>query len=254
MFLGDKRKPSEYHSLRLNYDILIDDERTTIQKMMSRLGFYTIIPQGRIKQTEIVYDTERKLLTGAGLILRKKIDVNRTYFSLVRVSSIKDIELREKTSFLGECEVKDQPNDFPEQIADEINKIFNNLFTINLVDVVKHCTPYIGIDIVANKYKIVSGTGYELEIYFETLSIKDFRTGRRAKRRNFSIKMFLDPNYEKERKRILEVIDRFCKELVLLKRNHFEIAEVAVRIPEPKPENKKVEGDKKKKKKNQEET
>ncbi len=255
MFLGDKGKPSEYNVIRYNYDILIDNERWTIQKMMSRLGFYTIIPQGRIKQQEIIYDTERKLLTGAGLILRKKIDVDRTYFSLIRVSSIKDIEVREKTSFLGECELRDQPKDFPEQIADEINKIFKNLFTIDLVDVVKHCTPYIDMNIVSNKYKIVSGTGYEVEMFFETLNIKDVRTGRKAKQRNFSIKMLLDPNYERERQRILEVIDRYCKELVLLKRNHFEIAEVAVRIPEvSEDDKKKKEAEKKKKKINPEET
>ena len=234
MYLGDKRKPHKYHNVRMNYDIVIDNERLTVQKMMNNLGFFTIIPLGRVKEGEIVYDTERKLLTGSGLILRKKIDVDRTYFSLIRISSIGNIETREKKSFLGECELKDQPSDFPVQIADSINKIFNNLFTIDLVDVVKHCTPYIQYEIIANKYKIVSGTGYEAEMQFEELRIRDMRTGRKARKRNFSIKLMLDPNYEHERERILEVIDKYCKELVLLKRNRFEIAEIAVRVPEQK--------------------
>lgn len=232
MFLGDKREPHKYHNVRMNYDIVIDNERLTLQKMMRNLGFYTIIPLGKVKEGEIVYDTEKKLLTGSGLILRKKIDMDRTYFSLIRVSSIDNVQTREKKSFLGECELKDQPSDFPVQIADAINKIFNNLFTIDLTDIVKHCTPYIQYQIVGNKYKIVSGTGYEAEMQFEELRVRDMRTGRKAKKRNFSIKLLLDPDYEHEREKILEVIDKYCKELVYIKRNRFEIAEVAVRVPE----------------------
>ena len=231
MFIGDKGKPNKYFNLRMNYDIVIDNEKFTIQKMMNRLGFYTIIPLGKVKEGEIVYDTDKKLLTGSGLILRKKIDRDRIYFSLIRVSSMDNIENREKKSFLGECELKDQPSDFPVQIADAINKIFNNLFTIDLVEVVKHCTPYTKMDIIGNKYKIVSGTGYEAEMQFEELRIKDLRTGRKAKKRNFSIKLQLDPNYVHERERILEVIEKYCKELVYIKRNRFEIGEVAVRMP-----------------------
>lgn len=231
MYLGDKRKPHKYHNVRMNYDIVIDNERLTVQKMMRNLGFYTIIPLGRVKEGEIVYDTERKLLTGSGLILRKKIDVDRTYFSLIRISSIDSVESREKKLFLGECELKDQPSDFPVQIADAINKIFNNLFTIDLVEIVKHCSPYIKIEIIANKYKIVSGTGYEAKMQFEELRIRDMRTGRKAKKRNFSLKLMLDPQYDRERTHILEVIEKYCKELVYIKRNRFEIAEVAVRVP-----------------------
>ncbi len=236
MFIGDKGKPNKFHSVRRNYDIVIDNEKFTLQKLMTRLGFYTIINQGKFKETEIVYDTERKLLSGAGLILRKKITAKRVYFSLVRISSMSNVENREKKSFLGECEEKDQPSDFPVQIATEINRIFNNVFTIDLVDVVKHSSPYIKYEIVGNKYKIVSGTGYEAEISFETLKIKDLRTGVRAKKRNFSLKMEIDPNYAKEREQILYTIERWCKELVFVNRNRFEIAEVAVRIPEVKEE------------------
>ncbi len=251
MFIGDKREPNKYFNRRLNYDIVIDREKFTIQKMMNRLGFYTIIPLGKVKEGEIVYDTDKKLLTGSGLILRKKIDTDRIYFSLVRVSTMANIENREKKSFLGECEANDQPSDFPVQIAEAINKIFNNLFTIDLVEIVKHCTPYTKMDIIGNKYKIVSGTGYEAVMQFEELRVKDFRTGRKAKKRNFSIKLPLDPNYERERQRILEVIDKYCKELVYVNRNRFEIGEVAVRIPTPpetEGDNSKQEGKKKSKK------
>ncbi len=232
MFLGDKGKPAAFENVRMNYDIIIDNEKFTIQKMMHRLGFYTIVGDGKIKTTEIVYDTDKKLLSGAGLYLRKKITAERTYFSLVRVSTMNNIQNREKKSFLGECEPKDEPSEFPVQIADGINKIFNNLFTINMVEVVKHCTPYMRIDITGNRYKIVSGTGYEVEMAFENLKIRDFRTGRKAKKRNFTIEMNNDPNYKHEREQILDCIERYCKEMLFVNRNRFEIAEVAVRVPE----------------------
>lgn len=236
MFLGDKGKENEYHHVRRNFDIVIDNESFTLQKLSHELGFYSIMPLGKDKETEIVFDTEGNLLSGSGLILRKKISADRTYFSFVRISSIKGTADREKKYFLGECEANDVPSDFPVQIADGINHIFNNLFTVNVVDIVKHCTPYIKIEILANKYKIVSGTGYEAELSFETLKIRDLRTGRKAKVRNFSLNMAEKPGYEREREHILDIIDRKCKELVPTNRNRFEIAEVAVRIPVQKSE------------------
>lgn len=252
MFYGDKGKPTKYSTSRLNYDIIIDNEKFTLQKLARNLGFYTILLSEKIMEVETVYDTDKKLMTGAGLILRKKHTPRRTYFSLVRVSSMKNVKNREKKSFLGECDINDQPSDFPVQIANEINKIFNNLFTINLVDLVKHSKPYVRTEITGNRYKIVSGTGYEAEISFENLKVRDMRTGRKAKKRVCSLKMELDPNYEREREQILDVIERYCKELVLIDRNHFEIAEVMIRPPVVKQltEEEKKELKKKKKDKN----
>lgn len=233
MFLGDKGQPGKFSTIRYNYDIIIDNERMTLQKLNKNLGFYNIVPMGKDVSVEIVYDTEGKLLTGAGLIIRKKTTKQRTYFSLVRLSAINELENREKKSFLGECETNDQPSDFPVQIADEINRIFNNLFTIDVVNIVKHCTPYIRTEIVGNKYKIISGTGYEAEMQFETLKVKDFRTGKKANVRNFTIEMELNPDYEKERQEILDTIEKYCKELSRLNRSRFEISQIAVKVPEP---------------------
>lgn len=234
MFHGDKGKPTKYSTSRLNYDIIIDNEKFTLHKLQRSLGFYSIILDGKIAEIETVYDTDKRLLTGAGLILRKKSSPKRTYFSLVRINSVASLQNREKKSFLGECDANDQPSDFPVQIADEINRIFNNLFTVNLVDIVKHSKPYLHIDITGNRYRIISGTGYEVIMSFENLKVRDARTGRKAKKRVCSLKMELDPNYEKERMQILDAIERNCKELFLLERNHFEIAEVLVRPPVPK--------------------
>lgn len=237
MFLGDKGSPTKYHTIRKNYYLIIDNEKMTIHKLISKLGFYTIRFDGKINEQEIVYDTDKKLLTGVGLLLRKKITPERVYFSLVRVNNLTESsQVREKKSFLGECEINDEPKDFPVQIADEINNIFNNLFTINLVDIVKHCEQYIKIEIKGNRYKIISGTGYEMTCSFENLKIRDMRTGRKGKKRIFSIKMEDDPNYQMEREHVDKIIARYCKELAPIMKNRFEIAETVVKDRELSPE------------------
>lgn len=250
MFLGDKGKPTKYHTIRKNYYFIIDNEKMTVKKLITKLGFYSVIFDGKMKEEEVYYDTDKKLLTGVGLLLRKKITPHRAYFSLVRVNNLtKSLQLREKKSFLGECEPTDSPSDFPTQIANEINNIFNNLFTINLVDIVKHSSPYIKIEITGNRYKIVSGTGYEMIASFEDLKIRDMRTGKKGKKRIFSIKMEDDPNYEKEREHVDAVIGRYCKEVVPVMKNRFEIAETVVKVREENKDAKK--GNKKKEKRKQ---
>lgn len=252
MFYGDKGMPSQFKTLRNNYDILIDNEKMTLAKLSSKLGFYNIVFQEKIDDIETVYDTANNLLTGAGLIIRKRLTKERAYFSLVRINSIKNVSNHERKEFLGECDKNDKPSDFPVQIANRINEIFNNVFTVNLVDIIKHCSPYITTEIKGNRYKIISGTSYEAEISFETFKVKNNRTGKTAKLRNCSIAFPLDPNYEKERNEILEAVDRYCKELAPLGRNNFEISEVAVKPIEIKPtEKKEAEKDKDKKKKKQ---
>ena len=85
-----------------------------------------------------------------------------------------------------------------------------------------------------NRYKIISGTGYEAELCFEWMKVKNFHNGKKARLRNFSIAFALDPNFEEERAHILRVVERYCKEFVPLTKNHFEVAEVAVRTRVPK--------------------
>ena len=250
MFHGDKGKPSKFKTIRYNYDILIDNERMSLSKLGARLGFYSIEYAGKINEVETVYDTPNNLLTGVGIVIRKKHTPKRTYFSLVKINSIKNSRNSDRKEFLGECDPNDQPKDFPVQIADKINQIFNNLFTINLVDMIKHCSPYVINEVTGNLYKIHSGTGYEAELAFETMNVKNARTGKRERVRNFSIIFPMDPNYEHEREQILNAVDLYCNELVPLNRNKFEIAEIAVktRVPKQVPEQeKKSKKDKKKK-------
>lgn len=252
MFFGDTGKKEKFKTLRYNFDVLVDNEKMTLAKLSSRLGFYSIVYDGKINDLETVYDSPNNLLTGVGLVVRKRQTKERSYFSLVRINSLKNARTSDRKEFLGECEPKDQPSDFPVQIADRINEIFDNVFTINLVDVIKHCTPYVSYQITGNRYKIISGTGYQVEMSFENFNVKNNRTGKRARFRNFSIAFPMDPEFEKEREEILHVIDIYCNELAPLNRNNFEIAEVAVKTRVPKTVQNDEENNQKKKKKQKE--
>ena len=255
MFYGDKGRPGNFKTLRYNYDVLVDNEKMTLTKLANRLHFFSIVFDGKEDDVETVYDTSNNLLTGSGLIIRKRTTKDRSYFSLVRVNSVKSARNHERKEFLGECDKNDQPSDFPVQIADRINEIFSNVFTINLVDIIKHCTPYITTHINGNRYKIISGPVYSASMSVETFKIKNFRNGKTSVLRNVSVAFELNPTFDNEREMILETIDRYCKELVLLDRNNFEISEVAVktRIPKVSPDQKNADGKKKGKKKEQSE-
>ena len=256
MFLGDTGKGEKYKSKRFNFDVLVDNEKMTLQKLSSRLGFYSIEYQGKFKEIETVYDTPNNLLTGVGIVIRKSQNKERCYFSLIRINSLKNARTSDRKEFLGECEPKDQPKNFPVQIADRINEIFNSVFTVDLVDVINHCEPYVYYEITGNKYKIISGTGYEAEMSFENFDVRNMRTGKRARFRNFSIAFPMHPDFDRERNEILNAIDVYCNELAPLDRNNFEIAEAAVktRVPKqvPKEEQEQVKKGKKKKQKEEE--
>lgn len=254
MFLGDKGSKPRYRNVRYNFDVLVDNEKMTLSKLSQNLGFFDIVFERKLKEIETYYDNAGNLLTNTGLIIRKKTTPKRSYFTLIRMSDVRNFVDRERKEFLGECNTQDQPSDFPVQIADKINEVFNNLFTINLVDLIKHTSPYIVCDVTGNRYRIVSGTGYEAELCFEWLNIKNVRTGKKAKIRNVSVAFTMDPDFEKERQHILWTIDRYCKELVPLNHNHFEIAniEVKTRIPNPSEQNEEDRGKKKGKKKKEE--
>lgn len=234
MFLGDKGEKPKYRNVRYNYDVLIDNEKMTLSKLSHNLGFFDIVFERKLREIEVYYDNPGNLLTNTGLIIRKKTTPRRSYFTLIRMSDVRNFADRERKEFLGECGQKDEPSDFPVQIADKINEAFNNLFTINLVDIIKHTSPYIVCEVTGNRYKIISGTGYETELCFEWLNVRNARTGKKAKIRNLSIAFNMDPSYEKEREHILWVVDRYCKELVPLNHNHFEIANIAVKTRIPK--------------------
>ncbi len=230
MFFGDKGSAEQVNTQRRNYFLIIDNEKETIRKLINHLGFYSVIFEKNIKEQEIVYDTDKNLFTGVGILLRKKITPKRAYFSLVRINSLNtSTQAREKKYFLGECDKKDNPSDFPTQIAEQLNQIFNNLFTVNVMHIVKHAPPYISTTITGHKYKVISGTGYVMKFEFQNLSVVNLRTGVKAKTRIASVDVDDNPKYEEERKHLFWVIERYCKELAFVNKNRFEIVENLVK-------------------------
>ncbi len=239
MFLGDKGKKSKFQNIRRNYDIYEKNEKKTLNKLDRALNFFNLSPKSKIKETEIVYDTPNRLFTSTGLILSKKILPKRNYFRISRSNMIKDVSTTETKHFLGECELKDEPRDFPAEIAKGLNDFMPNLFAVDLLTIVSHLEPYVKIDITGESYQLSSGTGYSATLSFEThkytnLSKQKIKNSRQnMKKRIFSVEMPNDPTFIEERRQIMTAIEKNCKELVPFDRNRFEIAK-ALLFPQVK--------------------
>ena len=79
------------------------------------------------------------------------------------------------------------------------------------------------------------------------------RTGRKGEKRIFSLEMEDDPDYEREREHVEAVISRYCKELVPVIKNRFEIAETMINaqmVDKAEEKKRKLEEKKKRKEKN----
>lgn len=243
---------SRFNSIRIYYEIFTKKEDIIRQKFEKNMPFYSIAYNKKLNEKEIIYDTEKKLLTSANLVLSKRILPERTYFRILKVSSIKNqIIKNEKKTFLGECDKTDEPKNFPNQMADAINRSFNNLFAIDLNEIVKHLSTFISIEVKGDEYKIFCGTGFSAKLSFEDHVYRNEINKKKVKSRVCSLKMDNNPLYEKEREDLLRAIDKYCKELVPMKRNRFEMAYVKLFPPIPKEgvENKIEKPSKKDKKK-----
>lgn len=232
MFQGDKGKRSKFQNIRINYDVYNKNEKATLKKLDSGLNFFSLSPSGKVQEIEIIYDTDNKLFTESGLIISKKIMPTRCYFRISRMNIIKGITQTESKYFLGECDMPDQPSDFPTQIADGISKILPELFAVDLVTLVKHLKPYIKIEIYGESYKLSSGNGYSATLSYETQKYTNLQYSKQRQsharknmqKRVFSVEMPNDPQHQVELKQIIDAIEKHCKELVPYKKNRFEIA------------------------------
>ncbi|MBQ8845408.1 MAG: hypothetical protein IJ008_05310 [Clostridia bacterium] len=242
---------SRFNSIRIYYEIFTNKENVIRQKFEKHMPFYRIVYNKKLVEKEIIYDTEKRLLTSANLVLSKRILPERTYFRILKVSSIKNqIIKNERKTFLGECDKTDEPSNFPNQMADAINKSFKNLFAIDLNEIVKHLAPFISVEVKGDEYKIFCGTGFTARLSFEDHIYKNELNKKKVKSRVCSLKMDDNPLYEEERESLLRAIDKYCKELVPMKRNRFEMAYVKLFPPIPQvEEGKKVEKPSKKDKK-----
>lgn len=221
---------NEYTPIKIHYDMIRDDEARVVEKLDRELKFYRILYQNKIKGLEIIYDTPNRMLSGAGIVLSKQYENNKAFFKVRRISYL-PTEFRKPSQkfFLSEVNHKDSPKDFPLQIATSINDAFSNMFTIDLVEVVKKTVPKYEIKLKGKLYSLTSGLGMKAQLVFERVIYRDCVSGKKVKHHSVTLKLPGDPSYSREAEEIQAAIERSCKELLRYNESRFEIAQRLLR-------------------------
>ncbi len=218
---------------KVHYFYIGKNYKKTVKKIDENLRYYRIENVGKFAGKEIIYDVQSNMLSNAGLVLSKQYEGDDAYFKVRKISSLPSVFKKASQKFqLGECEGSESPKDFPVQIANAISNSFANVFTIDLVSVVRQTVPKIEIVIKGQKYRIICGTGYEAVLLVENAMYRDVQTNKKVKREGFTLKLPISEKWDRENEEIVKVIEHYCKELVPYQQSRFEIAQ---RLLYPKP-------------------
>ena len=230
------------NSEKHHYYIIGKDEKKLIEKLEKHLNFYTLRYVQSFLGREIVYDVANNMLSNAGLVLSKQYEDDGGIFFKVRKISFlpKSINRKSKKFYLAECSGREEPKDFPIQIANAIQSSFSQPFTIDLVSIVRQTVPKIEILVHGKKYHIIGGFGYRARFIFEKTEYKDLISGKKVGKYGVTFIAPVGPKNEQYNNEILSIIDKYCTELVPYKQTRFEIAK-RVLFPEPYVEDKKNE-------------
>lgn len=222
---------------KVHYLLIGKNFNKVLKKLDKELKFYRFEHDGKFKGNEIIYDIDSNLLSNAGLVISKQIDEGKSSFKVRKISLLPGgFQSRAQKFYLGECDGKEEPKDFPIQIAQAIENSFSTEFTIDLVSIVRKTKPKIEIEVKGNRYKILGGLGYEATILFEKARYKDLMTKKKVDRLGVTLILPKNDDSELENKEILEAIDHYCKELISYKQSRFEIAKRLL-FPSPQTEN-----------------
>lgn len=226
---------NQNETIKYHYDMLRDNFSAVIKKMDRELAYFRIYFKRRTKTVEVIYDTPTNLLSSAGIVLSKEFRDGKSFFKVKKISYL-PTELRKpnRKFYNAECGSRETPKDYPIQIASAINNAFSNIFTIDLVEVVKQTTAIFEIKIKSEVYSLTSGGGMKGEVSLEKITYKDMQSGRKVKRKGVTVSLPDDPAFEKETAEVLDAIERKCKELFFYKESRFEIAQ---RLLRPKKSN-----------------
>lgn len=229
------------NSEKHHYYIIGKDEKKLIDKLEKHLNFYTVRYVQSFLGREIIYDVPNDMLSNAGLVLSKQYEDDGGIFFKVRKISFlpKSSNRKSKKFYLAECSGKEEPKDFPIQIANAIQSSFSEPFTIDLVSIVRQTVPKIEILVHGKKYNIIGGFGYKSRLIFERAVYKDLISGRKVNKYGVTFIASTGQDSEKYNNEILSIIDKYCTELVPYKQTRFEIAK-RILFPKTNMENKKI--------------
>ncbi len=214
----EKHNSQSYH-----YEIVgLSKFKQILKTLCDNLPYYRFNKTKKRKSKEIFYDIPSHLLADGGIAISKWTEDGQSSLTVRKIFSVKELNKPSEKFFFGYCKNDEQPKDYSYQMALLIEKTFSTPFSVDLESLIKQTTPIIEVDITADKYEIICGTGYRAIMQYENIIYKDVKTGKKVETVGVTFKFPIDDRKEKDE--ILNTIERRVKALALNNISRFEIA------------------------------
>lgn len=208
----------------VKYEALTKKPFDKVFELPRILKFYKYEFFGPVRSSEVFYDTPNDLLYKAGIILSRIQEDDKVYFKVSPSSNLSNIRTNTQKVFAHKVGLKDTLKDHAFYLVDGIKGLFNTPFSIDLENVVKNAIPKIAINVNANVYKVISGSGFRAFMCQEETRYQNFETKRKYVSHGMTIKLNGPEQYMKEFVSFNDAIKKYCKEFIEVHDNQYEHA------------------------------
>ncbi len=217
------KKLEQHNSQSYHFEFVgFADFKKVLKDLIKFLPYYRFDKIIKRHSQEIFYDIKSHLLADAGIAISKCTEDGESSLNIRKIYSVKELKKPSEKFLFGICDYDEQPKDYSYQMASLIESSFKMPFSTDTESIIKQTVPIIEINIKADKYQIICGTGYRAIMQYETVVYKDLNSGRKEERIGMTFKFPIDERPEKEE--ILSTIDKKIKGLALNNISRFEIA------------------------------
>ena len=202
------------------------------------LKFQKLTHIGGDNAKETYYDTPAHLLNKSGVVVSRFQEGNNVFFKVENASFMSKVLSRlQKEVFVHQVGANDQISDHAFYIKDGITSLFSTAFSIDLENVIKTAVPKMEVEIKAEVYQLTSGTGMRAKIALENKTIRNFETKRKYKVQSMTIKLENEnvSLFKDDFDNINNLIQKNCKEFILVDENQFDFANKVTKAIEPQP-------------------
>ncbi len=233
----------------MGYSVKINSKTTKTYEAVSKtafknflgfakgMNFQKLIYAGKTVAKETYYDTPAHLLNKSGVVLSKFQEGSTTFFKVENSAYLsKVLNKMQKEVFVHKVGANDKLIDHAFYIKDGITSLFSTSFSIDLENVIKNASPKMEVTVKADVYQLISGTGMRARIALEQKKVVNFETKRKFKVSGLTIKMENDnlDLYFKDFEKFNTLLQKNCKEFLLVDENQFDFATKVTKALPPK--------------------
>ena len=202
------------------------------------LKFQKTVHIGSDTAKETYYDTPSHLLNKSGVVVSRFQEGSNVFFKVENASFMSKVLSRlQKEVFVHKVGANDQISDHAFFIKDGITSLFSTAFSIDLENVIKTAVPKLEVEINAEIYQLTTGTGMRAKIALENKTIRNFETKRKYKVQGMTVKLDNEnvALFKDDFDNLNNLIQKNCKEFILVDENQFDFANKVTKAIEPQP-------------------